>query len=613
MEVQQDAHKESAPVVSSTHDQNIVNSQVVHSQASINNVYRVKPKYSPIGVFTPLLNTDVNITKPSINKSSPTVLGSSAIHDHHNSSLIPRIKDAYSVQFNNNDLCFFKGNISCPSVRDLRRLISRANKTGELLHAKGILLALQSDQSDDDEFPLSLLPKSDSTFDDPYTVPTIAPIVSLIHPDSGASVSIIRKSIAEQLNTPIFKLSNPLLILDINQGVKSHDEVCYIQIEIPEVSSFRAVVLCIVKKESHIPFLLSMADQAAYRITPQADTREITLGGEGRHHIQGKVKFLCYDEWFQNINRPLRHVSSTQLALQNRSLLRQTNKSKVYSTSSPRIEILSHSGMFQQRVRQPSTDKTKITSEEIRQAIQHAPPPQGPRAAAVQTLDHQVQLLVTEPKISKEVDKRKKYDEWRSSNEVQQLLIAKLDSSVTDDDISHFTRIALQSGLKTFSNTTPSISSTIIAEQDDNIALINDQLASLCEYMECYNELRDNTMSNGIQEEPIETIDSSSIHIHPTNLALNALNAYLVSTSPILNSDPETPIYEIYSQESLDALYSQVIPEEEGVLTPNKYDREYIPVYATQFKPSKVPSKPVKEVKQEEVREKKNIIMLLMR
>jgi len=459
---------------------------------------------------------------------------------------------------------------------------------------------LQSDQSDYEDFPFSLQLKSDGILRDPYTVPAITSRVSLIHPDSGASVSIIRKSIAEQLNTPIFKLSNPLRILDINQGVKSHDEVCYIQIEIPEVSSFRAVVLCIVKKESHIPFLLSMTDQAAYRITPQADTREITLGGERRCQAQGKVKFLCYDEWSQGLNRPLKQVSSTQLALQNRSLLRQTNKSKTYSTFSPRIEILSHSGMFQQRIRQPSSDTTKISSEEIRQAIQHAPLPHGPRAAAVQTLDHQVQLLVTEPKISRDVDTRRKYEEWRESNEVQQLQLAKMDSSNTDEDISRYTREALQSGLKTFYKVTPFISSTTISEASEKQLLSEVQLSSLTEYMECFSTLRDKIADNELKEDI--TIDTSNIPIYSNNLALSALNAYLISTSPTLNPNPETPIYEIHNQESVDSVNNQVQLDEEGVLTPNKYDREYLSVYAGQFKPSKVPSKPVKQVIEDEVK-----------
>jgi transposase InsO family protein len=52
----------------------------------------------------------------------------------------------------------------------------------------------------------------------------------------------------------------------------------------------------------------------------------------------------------------------------------------------------------------------------------------------------------------------------------------------------------------------------------------------------------------------------------------------------------------------VDSVNNQVQLDEEGVLTPNKYDREYLSVYAGQFKPSKVPSKPVKQVIEDEAK-----------
>jgi hypothetical protein len=54
--------------------------------------------------------------------------------------------------------------------------------------------------------------------------------------------------------------------------------VCYIQLELPQMPNFRAIILCIVKKAASMPFLLGSDDQATYNIVPQSDDRTIRIG-----------------------------------------------------------------------------------------------------------------------------------------------------------------------------------------------------------------------------------------------------------------------------------------------------------------------------------------------
>ena len=96
-------------------------------------------------------------------------------------------RDTYHAKFNNRDLCFFSSIISCPSITDLRRLVSRANQTGELPHAKSIIATLQ-DRLDYDpnciDAPFKFRLSHNQEEEDPSIVPTLISQVSMIHPDS---------------------------------------------------------------------------------------------------------------------------------------------------------------------------------------------------------------------------------------------------------------------------------------------------------------------------------------------------------------------------------------------------------------------------------------------
>ena len=441
----------------------------------------------------------------------------------------------------------------------------------------------------------------------PNIVPSLNQQVNVIHADSGAAVSIIREEIAEQLGTPIFNLANPLSILDINEGVQTYTRVCYAQIEIPK-ASFRAVVLCIVKKDAHLPFLLSNADQAAFRIAPQADTREIRLGP--RNRPQGFIKFLSYDEWNPAVRRPLKRVSSAQLSSENRSLLKQTHLAKQRKGNSD-IEILSHSGMFQNRIRRVGENTTKISSEEIRQGARQAPQPEGPRAAAVQTLDHQVQLLTSEPVISKEVNNHRRYETWRQSKEVDSLESAKLDQASTDQDISLRTRQALQHGLELCNRViatehsgmfTATVHSGMMSalgsreemrEIDLEEPIKQEDVEKLLELGEHWNNLQSPLMDMESQSIPCLTKDIDTTKMDSDDIYLNVLKAYLTTMSTTINPEAEKPIIEIFSEEELETI-NESVDVEEPRLTPNKYEREYLPVFSGYYKPGKVPTKPVK-------------------
>ena len=71
------------------------------------------------------------------------------------------------------------------------------------------------------------------------------------------------------------------------------------------------------------------------------------------------------------------------------------------------------------------------------------------------------------------------------------------------------------------------------------------------------------------------------------NFSLNVLNAYLTASSPVLNQNAEEPILEILSDFELELLSSNVLP-------PSNHEREFIPVFSGQVKPSKIPIKPTK-------------------
>ena len=583
--------------------------------------HRIQPKFSRIGAFTHVDNV-YNIregsskTEQRNNKDSNTIFHSSGkvTFDLNNKEYRyseEQIRRPFRVKFSNESLCFFSCLVSCPSVQDLTRLIDNANTTDHLAHGAEIIPVLRTskitpqEELIDDKENKENQKQGQASFLRPNTIPSLNQQVNVVHADSGASVSIIREEIAEQLGTPIFTLANPLNILDINEGVQSYTRVCYIQMEIPK-ASFRAIVLAIVKKDAHIPFLLSNADQAAFCIAPQADTREIRLGP--KHRPQGFIKFLAYDEWHSAVRRPQRRISSAQLAIENRSLLRQSHLAKQQEDREIPIEILSHSGMYQQRIRKAGDNKTKISSEEIRQAARQAPQPEGPRAAAVQTLDHQAQLLLSEPAIRKEVDNSRRYDTWRTSKEIEELTSAKLDPASTDLDISLKTRQALQHGLelcrrigkteqpgifgiKVSSGTMTTIDVNSISET--HVPIKKKDIEDLLRLGEHWSylqpkiaEVETQHILNSREEKEITKVESDDIY-------WNVLSAYLTTKSITINPEAEKPIMEIFNEEELEAL-NESVETAEPRLTPNKYEREYLPVFSGLFKPGKVPTKPVK-------------------
>ena len=584
--------------------------------------HNIQPKFSRIGVFTHVDNVH-NIRESVVvdkNSEGDTVFHSSGkitfdLNNREYRYSEEQMKRPFRVKFSNESLCFFSCIVSCPSVGDLTKLVESANSTDHLAHGIEIITVLQAKRSQNQGKEMEVIDKEnrennqqgEATFLRPNIVPSLNQQVNVIHADSGAAVSIIREEIAEQLGTPIFNLANPLSILDINEGVQTYTRVCYAQIEIPK-ASFRAVVLCIVKKDAHLPFLLSNADQAAFRIAPQADTREIRLGP--RNRPQGFIKFLSYDEWNPAVRRPLKRVSSAQLSSENRSLLKQTHLAKQRKGNSD-IEILSHSGMFQHRIRRVGENTTKISSEEIRQAARQAPQPEGPRAAAVQTLDHQVQLLTSEPVISKEVNNHRRYETWRQSKEVDSLESAKLDQASTDQDISLRTRQALQHGLELCNRViatehsgmfTATVHSGMMSalgsreemrEIDLEEPIKQEDVEKLLELGEHWNNLQSPLMDMESQSIPCLTKDIDTTKMDSDDIYLNVLKAYLTTMSTTINPEAEKPIIEIFSEEELETI-NESVDVEEPRLTPNKYEREYLPVFSGYYKPGKVPTKPVK-------------------
>jgi len=584
--------------------------------------HSIQPKFSRIGVFTHVDNVH-NIRKSLVrgknSEDMDTVFHSSGkvtfdLNNREYRYSEEQMKKPFRVKFSNESLCFFSCIVSCPSIGDLTKLIESANSTDYLAHGTEIIAVLQAQRERKDESDKENQQPGEVTFLRPNVIPSLNQQVNVIHADSGAAVSIIREEIAEQLGTPIFNLANPLSILDINEGVQTYTRVCYAQIEIPK-ASFRAVVLCIVKKDAHLPFLLSNADQAAFRIAPQADTREIRLGPKNRP--QGFIKFLSYDEWNPAVRRPLKRVSSAQLASENRSLLRQLHLANQHKDNSA-IEILSHSGMYQNRIRKTSENRTKISSEEIRQAARQAPQPEGPRAAAVQTLDHQVQLLTSEPIISKEIDNQRRYDLWRQSDEVGSLASAKLDPTSTDHEISRRTRQALQYGLELCNRTivtkqsdmftttvrsglmSESYSEMEIKESESEGPVRKEDIEKLLELGEHWSNLQ--SPIKGIEsqrtQDPTEEIGNNRRNIYDGiyvngGISLDVLKAYLTQMSSTHNLEEEQPIMEIFSEKELETI-NETVDKEEPSLTPNKYNREYLPVFNGYYKPGKVPTKPVK-------------------
>ena len=368
----------------------------------------IAPKCSPIGIFTPVSKEN--------NKTNT--------------------KNTYSVNFSNESLCFFRAVVSCPSPSDLAKLMNCANKYEILPTGREIVEVLRQQGNE----TTGNKEKQQEGGIDMRTIPSMERQVNVIHADGGAAVSLIRESIAEQLGTPILELQDPLNILDINEGNIAYNKVCYVQVEIPNMEMFRAIVLCIVKKNAHIPFLLSNDDQIAHNIIPQADMREIRIGPQSNPH--GYVQFLPYEEWKSTLQRASR-VGSTLLSEENRSLRRMRRKGE-----ESEILILGSSGMFQKKNQKGKDSKLGISSEEIRQAIRTGPTPEGPRHKEIMTVEHQIQLL-KEPGVESQIVRERRLDQIRESRPAQLLAQAKLDSSMIDKQISELSQQVIQESIRT--------------------------------------------------------------------------------------------------------------------------------------------------------------------
>ena len=364
-------------------------------------------------------NQPITITEPFMVSSSNLVLQFGKKE---------QIANKYEANFSNDSLCFFKGSISCPSLTDLTTLISHASLTGYLPHAHEITpTLLQQNNYNKNTTMMARWDSKTTNIKLPTNDIRIKQQSTVLHPVSGAAVSIIRESIAIQLGTPIFLLKDPIEVLDINDGTANFSKVCYVQLEVTGVELFRAVILCVTKKDSFMPFLLGNDDQAAFNIAPQPDTREIRLGPAQKPY--GSIKFLHPLEWKKSLNSRMHSQLKDSLAEENKDLLKKVKLAKSSGLTTPNIQILSHSGMFQQRAKKQNKTITNITSEEIRQASRIAPTPQSPQEAATHALDHQVQLLLESGKL---ISFERKNDHWRDSQGVKALNAAKLNSDSTD-------------------------------------------------------------------------------------------------------------------------------------------------------------------------------------
>ena len=607
----------------------------------VNIEYHVyKPCSSNIGVFTPLPTSTPESTaetpdrSPNVNNLlvSSGTLPSLILP----SNMLPTTE--FQARISNEDLCFFQAIVSCPPSQELTKLIEEANITGYIPYAYEINEVLLS----------PTVPEYYSQRVDKLALPTVPisinPHLSVIHADNGVSCSIIRESIAVQLGTPIFNLA-ATNVKDINNGEVSFNKVCYVQIEVPQANQvIRIVLLCLVKKDFHMPFLIGASDQRAFDIHPQLDTKRVCFGPRSQPH--GSVRYLDQNEWQRSLNRNLQPLSSSQLAHENKELLRKAQLAKIYRNLDPIIEVLSSSGVHQHRLKQQPKRSSKkniqVSTEEIRQASRNAPIPQSPSAKAVHSIEHQVQLI-QEPLTSKLIDNERKYDQWNSSNSVKQLRAAKMNPEVSDLQLSSLERLALQEGLsiyhpssiptkvfqQEFSKDTPTTKPSIPLNVSSgpntspfdaaNIPIATDHLSPLKvseiqEYLECLHNLCGHTeeidseifSDNDVrpsrpQSNFPEPIYSSSAQLSsdntevPTpdsistdNFSLNILNAYLTASSPVLNQDAAEPIVEILTDFELELLNS------DNILPPCNHERDFIPVFSGQVKPSKIPSKPTK-------------------
>ena len=562
---------------------------------------------------------------PNITTVNTNILSSSATFNtyKYTDTPPPPTTGTYRADFSNRGLCFFRGIISCPAPHEIHHLTNQGNLTGTLPNGKQIITTLRS---------IANLPLNSSTITDSLPYPTHetkhikythAPAFhnrDLIHADDGSAASIIREDIAIQLGTPIYTLSNPVNVIDINSGQQAHNRVCYLQLEVPHLPHFRAVILCIVKKSASMPFLLGSDDQATYHIAPQSDDRTVRIGPSSQP--TGSIPYLPQEVWSQQLKKPPSALIDTAAELK-----RKAELSKILNknTIEPIINILTHFGKHASK-KLPTTHNpaTHMAKEEIIEARRKLPPAEGPRSKEVHSHLHQQQLLQT-PEITKLLTHERNHDQWRQTETSQALLASKTDSRYTDKAVADLTQQALQEGIRIFTGHTissnphiPPNKQTIDSLQTmlENIRDLNlTPIIEIDPRVEPDAELRQKpaTMPNNptYYEPPPAYYEPSPNLDVPTpaptgNFMADSIFAFLASVSPHMNTKadeaaqeqasyhiPPEPISinnEPINNEPLQTEQTPT-PSDHETLAPNAYPRDWIPVYQTHNAKTKTNSK----------------------
>ena len=576
---------------------------------------RGTPKCCPLGVFTPLIvhnptinnNTDLKPTLQAANPASqPTIQASSAtLDDNYTNTPQPPTSGTYRAEFSNKGLCFFRGIISCPAPHELHHLTTKGDQAGTLPNGRSIISTLRS---------IANLPIDDPTI--AQSLPNKPNHITyhhspsyhnrdLIHADDGSAASIIREDIALQLGTPIYTLSNPVSVVDINTGQLSHNRVCYIQLELPHLPNFRAIILCIVKKAASMPFLLGSDDQATYHIAPQSDDRTIRIGPSTQP--TGQIPYLPQEVWSQQLKKPSASLVDDRTELKRKADLANLLNRR---TIEPIINILTNAGMLTSGKLPNHTKSVTVTRKEMEDARDQSPPAEGPLANDIKSYLHQQHLIQT-PQIATVIQHERKHDLWRETSTSKSLLSSKTDNRFTDKAIADLTQQALQEGLqiftgKTIATTSPALpdARTYSSIQDmfDNLrnlhilptTEVDPEIAPEGNIMSSSATTDNHHLTQNPPSEPPPKLDVPTPA--PTgNFMADSIFAFLASVSPTMNSkaneiaeelgsyhlEPE-PVQidnELTEEEPREDIIPSQQTSDQDTLTPNSYSRDWLSVY----------------------------------
>jgi hypothetical protein len=165
-----------------------------------------------------------------------------------------------SAPFSNDDLCYFELHLSAPPKIEVEHLLRRAYEDQKFPSGSNITEAIRS---------LYVSPEGGQRPAQYNTVIAFA--------DGGAACSIIRPDVVEEPGLTRSKAGTPMVIDDINAGEAVHDNITYVQVDIPGLQ-YRHLVLCLIMDTLDAPILIGSADQRNMKIIPQADTRTIRIG-----------------------------------------------------------------------------------------------------------------------------------------------------------------------------------------------------------------------------------------------------------------------------------------------------------------------------------------------